>query len=468
MKFDIAVKMADELVYAKTGERLDDLHLSILRGVWEGKRYIEIAEEVHRSEGYIRELGADLWRLLSEVTGEEVTKKSFRTTMERVGAVNNSENTYFSKLIAVANSCHFNLYSEIPESSYGIIQKNNTLREDRQDLSEMPSAENVVGREEELATLIRWIEVEKCRLVGIWGLPNVGKSGLAAALIDRLKMQFDAVIWRTLTPTTDPELLEQEIEAVLNQPIELPKPKTPENHPSQPNIRHFFDSLHHDRCLIVLDGLETAFCAGNWAGTWRSEMASLAHWIEQAARQRHQSCVILTSNEVPIDWNTLEDKFSRTKSLQLGGLNEATAMELLQQWELADSERWLELLAIYRNHPAWIRSVSQTVCSWFAGSAAEFLDFGALLPGEVAAVLERVGNRLTDLEQQALLCLGKQPSPIPLVKLRDVLGISPIDSLALVLSLERRSLLEKARMGGTTVLSLSPVLRAWAMSLGGM
>lgn len=27
--------------------------------------------------------------------------------MERVGAVNNSENTYFSKLIAVANSCHF-------------------------------------------------------------------------------------------------------------------------------------------------------------------------------------------------------------------------------------------------------------------------------------------------------------------------------------------------------------------------
>lgn len=466
MKFDIAVKMADELVYAKTGERLDDLHLSILRGVWEGKKYIEIAEEVNRSEGYIREVGAELWRLLSEVTGEEVTKKSFRTTMERVGSVKNLESTYFANLISIVNSHHVNLYPEISDSGYGINQQNNAIRCDRHDLNEMPITEDWVGREDEVATLTRWIEVEKCRLVGIWGLPNVGKSGLAAALVDRLKMQFDAVIWRTLTPTTDLERLEREIEAVLNQPIELPKPKTPENQPSQPNIRHFFDRLHHDRCLIVLDGLETAFCAENWAGTWRSEMAGLAHWIEQAARQRHQSCVVLTSNEVPIDWNALEDKFSRTKSLQLGGLNEATAMELLQQRELADPERWLELLAIYRNHPAWIRSVSQTVCSWFEGSTAKFLDFGALLPGEVAAVLDRIGTRLTDLERKALLCLGKQSQTIPLVKLRDVLGISPMDSLALVQSLERRSLLEKGRMAGTTVLSLSPVLQAWTISLG--
>lgn len=466
MKFDIAVKMADELVYAKTGERLDDLHLSILRGVWEGKRYIDIAEEVNRTEGYIRELGAELWRLLSEVTGEEVTKKSFRTTMERVGAVNNSENTYFSKLIAVANSCHFNLYSDLPESGHEVARTNNDFRQERHDLTEMPSADDLIGREEELATLTHWIEVEKCRLVGIWGLPNVGKSGLAAALVDRLKMQFDAVIWRTLTPTTDIGRLELEIEAVLNQPVEFPQPKLPDTHTSQQKIERFFDCLHHYRCLIILDGLETAFAPETWAGTWRPETVSLAHWLEQVARQRHQSCLVLTSNEVPMNWNGLEDKFARTKSLQLGGLNDAIAQELLQKWELADSERWLELLTIYRNHPAWMRSVAQTICSWFEGSVAEFLDFGALLPPDVAAVLAGVENRLTPLERQALLCLGKQLSPIPLVALRDILGISPTDSLTTILSLERRSLLEKERIGGTTVLSLSPILRAWSASLG--
>lgn len=386
--------------------------------------------------------------------------------MERVGAVNNSENTYFSKLIAIANSCHFNLYSETPKSVDRITQRNNDLRGDRHDLNEMPSTEDWVGREEELATLIRWIEVEKCRLVGIWGLPNVGKSGLAAALVDRLKMQFDAVIWRTLTPTTDLELMEREIEALLNQPIEFPQPKLPDTHTSQQKIERFFDSLHHYRCLIILDGLEAAFASETWAGTWRPETVSLALWIEQVARQRHQSCIVLTSNEVPMSWNGLEDKFARTKSLKLGGLNDAIAQELLQKWELADSERWLELLRIYRNHPAWMRSVAQTVCSWFEGSVAEFLNFGALLPPDVAAVLAEVENRLTHLERQALLCLGKQLSPIPLVALRDILDISPIDSLTTVLSLERRSLLEKGRREGTTVLSLSPILRTWIASLG--
>jgi uncharacterized alpha-E superfamily protein len=124
-----------------------------------------------------------------------------------------------------------------------------------------------------------------------------------------------------------------------------------------------------------------------------------------------------------MSWNGLEDKFARTKSLKLGGLNDAIAQELLQKWELADSERWLELLRIYRNHPAWMRSVAQTVCSWFEGSVAEFLNFGALLPPDVAAVLAEVENRLTHLERQALLCLGKQLSPIPLVTLREILVI---------------------------------------------
>lgn len=51
MKFDIAVKMADELVYAKTGERLDDLHLSIFEVFGKGKDTLTLLKRSTERKG---------------------------------------------------------------------------------------------------------------------------------------------------------------------------------------------------------------------------------------------------------------------------------------------------------------------------------------------------------------------------------------------------------------------------------
>jgi hypothetical protein len=38
----------------------------VIKGVWEGKTYEEIAENNHRSERHVRDVGYKLWKILSE------------------------------------------------------------------------------------------------------------------------------------------------------------------------------------------------------------------------------------------------------------------------------------------------------------------------------------------------------------------------------------------------------------------
>jgi hypothetical protein len=40
-------------------------------------------EELHRSEGHVRDIPSELWKILSEVLGKEVNKSNFRSTLQR-------------------------------------------------------------------------------------------------------------------------------------------------------------------------------------------------------------------------------------------------------------------------------------------------------------------------------------------------------------------------------------------------
>jgi broad specificity phosphatase PhoE len=95
MSIDLVIKILDELIQAKLGYRLDSLQREVLRGSWQGLKYPEIATEVNLTEGYVKEEGAKLWRLLSEVTGEEVNKSNFRDLTERFKIDNSTINPTF-------------------------------------------------------------------------------------------------------------------------------------------------------------------------------------------------------------------------------------------------------------------------------------------------------------------------------------------------------------------------------------
>ena len=83
MNVQKVLELADELVFDKTGKHLDDLQVSILKGVWGKQQYTEIAEEYRCSEGHVRDISYELWRVLSEALGESVRKSNLKAVFER-------------------------------------------------------------------------------------------------------------------------------------------------------------------------------------------------------------------------------------------------------------------------------------------------------------------------------------------------------------------------------------------------
>src|SRR4028119_2084114 len=77
------LNVADRIVFEKTGQHLDDLQAAVLRGTLQREKYKEIAKDFDCSESRIREIGSELWQILSEELGEDVSKTNFRSTMER-------------------------------------------------------------------------------------------------------------------------------------------------------------------------------------------------------------------------------------------------------------------------------------------------------------------------------------------------------------------------------------------------
>ena len=80
------LNFAETLVYGKTGEHLNDLQRIILSECFQStkKTYDQIASEQGYSANYIKQgVGPKLWKLLSQTTGEKVTKSNFYSVLER-------------------------------------------------------------------------------------------------------------------------------------------------------------------------------------------------------------------------------------------------------------------------------------------------------------------------------------------------------------------------------------------------
>ncbi len=102
MNFKEVLKMADEIVFAKTGKHLDDLQEAILRGTMQGEKYTQIAEEIHCNESYARDIGSKLWQILSEGLGEEVSKKKLRSAIKRF-QISQVSNFAQGDIVAIGN-----------------------------------------------------------------------------------------------------------------------------------------------------------------------------------------------------------------------------------------------------------------------------------------------------------------------------------------------------------------------------
>lgn len=80
MNVEEALALVDDLLQP---QRLTTLQETIFRECWEGRTYLQIAENSDYDADYIRVVGSRLWQMLSEACQERVTKNNFRAILRQ-------------------------------------------------------------------------------------------------------------------------------------------------------------------------------------------------------------------------------------------------------------------------------------------------------------------------------------------------------------------------------------------------
>ncbi len=79
-----ALAIVDRLLQAANyGQKLNDLQSAVFLETWAGHSYSEIAQQLGYEYDYIKQVGSDLWRNLSQILGETVSKCNIQAVLRR-------------------------------------------------------------------------------------------------------------------------------------------------------------------------------------------------------------------------------------------------------------------------------------------------------------------------------------------------------------------------------------------------
>jgi hypothetical protein len=454
------LKLADDLVFINTGKHLDNLQEVILRGTLQGQKYSKIADESHCSEGHIKDIASALWKLLSEVLGEEVNKSNFRVRLEQVKFSNLWNFNKDIVQIGEINFCEDSSHSpKVPNSPTDkeTLNKGNAKPKVREYLAEMPKSGILFDRTSELTTLKQWILQENTRLLGIIGIVGIGKTALAVHLVEQIKHEFDFIIWRSLATSPPLSILQTSIiQCFCRGGSPVPAPEEGATTGGLPLLNY----LKKYRCLLILDDVQMINSSGQLAGNYQPGYEDYGTLFRQVAELSHNSCIVLLSSEKPREIAALEGENQAVRSLQLNGLG-AEAGEILREKGLAEHEKWSKLIEQYRGNPLWLKIVATMIQDLFNGSLSDFLSDDTLFLGDLESLLHQPFNRLSESEKQVMSWLASETAPVSLSKVPENLQLSRSQFLKVMQSLGRRSLIEKIPEGDRTFFSLGPVLKEY-------
>src|SRR2546425_8568533 len=275
------------------------------------------------------------------------------------------------------------------------------------------------GREQELATLSRWMVQEGCRVVSVLGMGGMGKSALVTRAMHRLAAHFEVVLFRSLRDAPAFEaLLESCLQVLSQKPLVL----VPED--LQQRLSLLLKELRSRRVLLVLDNLEVLLEEGEVLGRLRPGFEAYGHLLGQVAQMAHQSCLLLTSREKPAALRALEGSRTRVRSLRLSGLQATACEQLLAEHEVSGSqEERTRLQEIYAGNPLALNIVAETIADLFGGAVAPFPSGGTTIFGSITQLLDEQWGRLSPLEQTVLYWLAILREPVTLDDLLAVLVV---------------------------------------------
>ncbi|MBC8122019.1 MAG: pentapeptide repeat-containing protein, partial [Gemmatimonadaceae bacterium] len=317
------------------------------------------------------------------------------------------------------------------------------------------------GRTAELAELENWVVEDRCRLVMLLGMGGIGKTTLSVKLAERVQDGFEHVIWRSLR---NAPLLQDIL-------VDLLECLSCDQHTSVPTtldgkISRLTDHLRNQRCLVILDNVETVLCGNGSAGYYREGYEEYGAFFKGLAEVAHQSCLMLTSREKPAELGVLEGRTRPVRVYQLCGITEAEGQQILEAKDLTISESnpdWKVLIAHYSGNPLALQIVATMIRELLdsdIGAFVQLLRRGTIIFDDIRDLLEQQFRRLSEFEKEVVYWIAIEREGVELSILREDIAARVSDTRLweALRSLGRRSLVVRSGIRFT----LQPVLMEYA------
>jgi WD40 repeat protein len=403
---------------------LSKLQIDVFREAWNKQSYRKIALELNHEYSYIKDVGAELWQLVSEALGILVTKLNLQDTLA----------TYY-----LQRSSH-NLSASL---------------QCRVGWGEAPDVAHFCGREAQLATLEQWVLQARCRLVAVIGMGGMGKTMLVTQLTQQLleTKQFEVVVWRSLHQAPPlAEFLGELLQAIA-----------PEAFPTlQLNVlmRQLLEQLRNRRCLLILDNVESVLRGSEFVGTYLPGYEEYGSLFQQLGSGQHQSSILITSRETPAEVVTQAGSTAPVRLLRLKPLSAIEGETILATKGLllqAEQSQIQELVEYYQGNPLALKIVATPLQDLYNNNIAAFLAEETRLFKNIRELLAQQFDRLSELEKQVMYWLAINREAVTVAQLQtDLLpSVTQARLRDALISLDQRSLIE--RINPISVTSTTPV-----------
>ncbi len=422
---------------------LSELQELVFRGSWNNHSYVKIALDINHRDSYIKDVGSELWQLLSQKLETKVTKLNLREALMQ----------YIQR-------------QQIPARP--------ALPKRHVDWGEAPDVSQLGGRAVQLTKLERWVMQEHCRMLAIVGMGGIGKTILATQLAQQLvdTEQFEVVVWRSLRQAPPLQELLIDLMSAIAPHQSLPQRL-------DATMRQFQEQLRHRRCLLILDNVEAILQGKELAGTYRAGYEDYGWLFQQLGEGRHQSSMLLTSREIIPQISIQAGATAAVRLLRLEPLSIEEGKSILAAKGLnvqtEQPQQVKELIKRYQGNPLALKIVATPIKELFNGNIAAFLAQNTLLFKDIRDLLTHQFARLSLLERQVMNWLAIEPEAVTAAQLQvDLLpSVTPVQLQYALESLDRRSLIEKSEQNlalnaqissGCVSYTQQPVVREYVIS----
>ena len=325
----------------------------------------------------------------------------------------------------------------------------------QQDWGAAPDGIVCYDRKAEIERVKHWIDVERSRIVNLYGLGGIGKTTLAIEVVKQL--EFDYLIWRDLGNISLIEVIVRDTLKLFDRTIDNDVEITQQ-------ITRLINCLRTHRCLIVLDRVETVLATSSLQ-SYQDTHQAYGELFRRIAESNHQSCLLLIGDEKPQDLAIWEGCLTSVRSFQVKGSTTVCA-RILQAKQILESAARNDLIEAYSGHPLAIAIVATIINELFNGDVREFLRQNTLFLGDLEFILHQQYQRLSSAEQTIIHSIARFTKPLSLPEIAEKFApeLRCSEVMGYLNSLKRRSLIEIVTTDKINCYTLQPVVRKYINS----